>query len=286
MPWDASGARGAAPPRPTASCSPTGRATRPRFRRASPRCAPCSRPGRCSGSASATSCSAAPSASRRSSCGSATAAPTTRCSTSTPGRVLVTAQNHGFAVRGPETGPRVRDRPRAGDRHAHFALRRHRRGARAARPRRVLAPVPPRGQPRPARRPRGAGRRSSTGSPRRIGPQLPRRRDIRSVAVIGSGPIVIGQACEFDYSGSQALRVLRAEGIRTVLDQLEPGHDHDRRRLGRPHVPRAARRGRRRVRAPPRAARRPPADARAARRRSTWPRSSTSTASSTSSASS
>jgi carbamoyl-phosphate synthase large subunit len=51
---------------------------------------------------------------------------------------------------------------------------------------------------------------------------LPRRTDIRSVAVIGSGPIVIGQACEFDYSGSQALRVLRAEGIRTVLINSNP----------------------------------------------------------------
>ena len=40
--------------------------------------------------------------------------------------------------------------------------------------------------------------------------------------MIGSGPIVIGQACEFDYSGSQALRVLRAEGIRTVLVNSNP----------------------------------------------------------------
>jgi len=51
---------------------------------------------------------------------------------------------------------------------------------------------------------------------------LPKRRDIHSVAVIGSGPIVIGQACEFDYSGSQALRVLRAEGMRTVLVNSNP----------------------------------------------------------------
>ena len=40
--------------------------------------------------------------------------------------------------------------------------------------------------------------------------------------MIGSGPIVIGQACEFDYSGSQALRVLRAEGLRTVLINSNP----------------------------------------------------------------
>jgi carbamoyl-phosphate synthase large subunit len=51
---------------------------------------------------------------------------------------------------------------------------------------------------------------------------LPKRTDIRTVALIGSGPIVIGQACEFDYSGSQALRVLRAEGMRTVLINSNP----------------------------------------------------------------
>jgi len=51
---------------------------------------------------------------------------------------------------------------------------------------------------------------------------MPRREDIRSVLVIGSGPIVIGQACEFDYSGTQACRVLRAEGIRVVLVNSNP----------------------------------------------------------------
>ena len=51
---------------------------------------------------------------------------------------------------------------------------------------------------------------------------MPRRDDIETAALIGSGPIVIGQACEFDYSGSQALRVLRAEGIRTVLINSNP----------------------------------------------------------------
>jgi carbamoyl-phosphate synthase large subunit len=51
---------------------------------------------------------------------------------------------------------------------------------------------------------------------------LPRRTDISSIALIGSGPIVIGQACEFDYSGVQALRVLRDEGYRTVLINSNP----------------------------------------------------------------
>src|SRR5215472_2406955 len=51
---------------------------------------------------------------------------------------------------------------------------------------------------------------------------VPRREDLRSVLVIGSGPIVIGQACEFDYSGTQACRVLRAEGIRVSLVNSKP----------------------------------------------------------------
>jgi len=49
-----------------------------------------------------------------------------------------------------------------------------------------------------------------------------KREDIRSVLVIGSGPIVIGQACEFDYSGTQACRVLREEGIRVILVNSNP----------------------------------------------------------------
>ena len=48
---------------------------------------------------------------------------------------------------------------------------------------------------------------------------MPRRDDLSSILVIGSGPIVIGQACEFDYSGTQACRVLKAEGIRVSLDR-------------------------------------------------------------------
>ncbi|WP_019204305.1 carbamoyl-phosphate synthase large subunit [Tsukamurella sp. 1534] len=51
---------------------------------------------------------------------------------------------------------------------------------------------------------------------------MPRRTDIQHVLVIGSGPIVIGQACEFDYSGTQACRVLRAEGLRVSLVNSNP----------------------------------------------------------------
>ncbi|HKE70742.1 MAG TPA: carbamoyl-phosphate synthase large subunit, partial [Nocardioidaceae bacterium] len=51
---------------------------------------------------------------------------------------------------------------------------------------------------------------------------MPRREDIDSVLVIGSGPIVIGQACEFDYSGTQACRVLKDEGLRVILINSNP----------------------------------------------------------------
>src|SRR5271169_4914199 len=51
---------------------------------------------------------------------------------------------------------------------------------------------------------------------------MPKRQDLHSVLVIGSGPIVIWQACEFDYSGTQACRVLRQEGIRVILANSNP----------------------------------------------------------------
>src|SRR5215468_7618664 len=54
------------------------------------------------------------------------------------------------------------------------------------------------------------------------GVPVPRRADLNSVLVIGSGPIVIGQACEFDYSGTQACRALREEGIRVSLVNSNP----------------------------------------------------------------
>jgi len=51
---------------------------------------------------------------------------------------------------------------------------------------------------------------------------VPRRQDLRSVLIIGSGPIVIGQACEFDYSGTQAVKALREEGLRAILINSNP----------------------------------------------------------------
>src|SRR3979411_3532382 len=51
---------------------------------------------------------------------------------------------------------------------------------------------------------------------------MPKRTDLQSILIIGAGPIVIGQACEFDYSGAQACKALRAEGYRVVLVNSNP----------------------------------------------------------------
>ena len=51
---------------------------------------------------------------------------------------------------------------------------------------------------------------------------MPKRDDIKSVLIIGAGPIVIGQACEFDYSGSQACKALREEGCNVILVNSNP----------------------------------------------------------------
>src|SRR5271169_7128949 len=51
---------------------------------------------------------------------------------------------------------------------------------------------------------------------------MPKRTDIKKILIIGSGPIVIGQACEFDYSGTQACKALRADGYETVLVNSNP----------------------------------------------------------------
>ncbi|UCD56961.1 MAG: hypothetical protein JSV16_14255, partial [Candidatus Hydrogenedentota bacterium] len=51
---------------------------------------------------------------------------------------------------------------------------------------------------------------------------MPKRTDIRKILIIGSGPIVIGQACEFDYSGAQACKALKEEGFEIVLVNSNP----------------------------------------------------------------
>src|SRR5256886_2499959 len=73
--------------------------------------------------------------------------------------------------------------------------------------------------PRPGPAPTMPGRCWRNGSE---GWRMPRRRDLRSICLIGSGPIVIGQACEFDYAGSPALKVLREDGFRTIVVNSNP----------------------------------------------------------------
>src|SRR5215813_12264133 len=51
---------------------------------------------------------------------------------------------------------------------------------------------------------------------------MPKRSDIKTILILGSGPIVIGQGCEFDYSGAQACKALKAEGYRIVLVNSNP----------------------------------------------------------------
>ena len=51
---------------------------------------------------------------------------------------------------------------------------------------------------------------------------MPQRTDIQSILIIGSGPIVIGQACEFDYSGTQAMKALKKLGYKTILVNSNP----------------------------------------------------------------
>ena len=51
---------------------------------------------------------------------------------------------------------------------------------------------------------------------------MPKRRDLKKILVVGAGPIIIGQACEFDYSGTQACKALRDEGYKVVLINSNP----------------------------------------------------------------
>ena len=147
----------------------------------------------------------------------------------TTGKVEVTAHNHGFAVDAPARrrgSRRPRTAPARRVASARLPQRRRGRGAGVPRPAGVLGAVPPGGGGRPARRrlPVRPVRRPddrSDRADRKGAPDAP-PHDISSVLVIGSGPIVIGQACEFDYSGTQACRVLREEGIRVILVNSNP----------------------------------------------------------------
>ncbi len=140
------------------------------------------------------------------------------------GRIAITAQNHGFALEG-EAGQEF-DTPfgRAVVSHtcandgavegvrllddSAFSVQYHPRGG--SRPARRRVPLRPLHQP---------ALRTERNRSQEL---MPRRTDLKHILVIGSGPIVIGQACEFDYSGTQACRVLQEEGLRVSLVNSNP----------------------------------------------------------------
>ena len=139
------------------------------------------------------------------------------------GRIDITSQNHGFAVQGPNGEPRIEaDEPvslgnRLRRRRAlpPQPLRPHGRGpgAEGGRARRPSSTTP-----RPAR---GRTTPATSSTPSWSSP-MPKRTDIEKILLIGSGPIVIGQAAEFDYSGVQACKVLLEEGYEVVLVNSNP----------------------------------------------------------------
>ena len=115
------------------------------------------------------------------------------------GRVLVTVQNHGYAVAAEDDAAFVSLNDGTceglvGDGFASVQFH-------------------PEASPGPARRPALL---------RPAGEGMPKRTDLRTILILGSGPIRIGQACEFDYAGAQACRVLRREGYRVVLVNSNP----------------------------------------------------------------
>src|SRR3954454_1246507 len=216
------------------SSSPTAPATRaPRPVRSSCCKERFRRGSRTSGSASATSCSVGHSDSTPTSSPTATAGSTSRSSTAPRARSRSPRTTTGSRCARPSTPPPARRTARRPCRTSASTTTWSRAWSCAATE--VWSPSPCSTTPRPPRV-HTTPATSSTGSatfwrrcdrPRRTRERsepsiMPRRTDIHTVLVIGSGPIVIGQACEFDYSGTQACRVLRQEGLRVVLVNSNP----------------------------------------------------------------
>ena len=136
------------------------------------------------------------------------------------GRVMITSQNHGFAVD-------------AATLPANCASRTSRCSTAACRAspaptsrRSVSRAIPKRARVRTTSTTCSTGSSDDgTAQGASIEPDrtnMPKRTDIKSVLIIGAGPIVIGQACEFDYSGAQACKALREEGYRVILVNSNP----------------------------------------------------------------
>ena len=170
------------------------------------------------------------------------------------GQVEITSQNHNYAVDGatlPDSGPFAAEVTHVNLNDGVVE------GFRCTERGRLQRAVPPRGRARSARRPLPL--RTVPAHDRRGARLMPRRTDIETILVIGSGPIVIGQACEFDYSGNPGLSGVACRGLPGRPRQLQPGHDHDRPCGGGPDLCRAARPRRAARRRRTRAARRPAA---------------------------
>jgi carbamoyl-phosphate synthase small subunit len=122
------------------------------------------------------------------------------------GRVEITVQNHGYAVVADDLPDGVEvTRTSLFDGSVEGIAR-------------LVRAVPPRGQSRAPRR----ALHVPGVRPERRGRLMPRRDDLHTIMILGSGPIVIGQAGEFDYSGTQGARALREEGYRVVLVNSNP----------------------------------------------------------------
>src|SRR6266550_6357268 len=180
-------------------------ATPSRSRTRSPSCASWSAECRCSGSVSATSCSRSPPGTTPSSFRSGTAARTIQFSN---------AHRDASSSRARTTASRSRLRSHGGRRTSRSTTEPSKgstfRSSTRVRCSSIRKPAPARTTP---------GRSSNSGSRRW---RMPRRHDLESICLIGSGPIVIGQACEFDYAGCQALKVLREDGFRTIVVNSNP----------------------------------------------------------------
>ena len=136
----------------------------------------------------------------------------------TTGKVEITSMNHGFAVDRASLPAVSRGDPR-------LAVRRLQCRAEAEGQAGVLGAVPPGSLARPAGQPLPLHplRRDDEGKEGHERRKLmPKRTDIKSILIIGAGPIVIGQACEFDYSGTQACKALKEEGYRIILVNSNP----------------------------------------------------------------
>ena len=132
------------------------------------------------------------------------------------GRIAITSQNHGFNVD-------MDSIPRPGTRTTHVNLY---DGTAEGLENRDCVSSASSTTPRRAPGPTSRGT-CSPGSPTmmdgtRPEVSVPKRTDIHSILIIGTGPIVIGQACEFDYSGTQACKALREEGFRVILVNSNP----------------------------------------------------------------